>query len=82
LDDHPIVTSILCRRILELSVDPGKESVVIVAHGPNEEEDNLKWIKTMESMAQRCNEHVKEVKGKPFKAILSLTVRDDAPEPI
>ncbi len=82
LDDHPIVTSIVCQRILELSEDPSKESVILVAHGPNSEEDNVGWLKNMESIAKKCSKEVFKKKGKTFRAILSVTVRDDAPKPI
>ncbi len=82
LDDHPVVTSIVCRRISELSEDPSRESVILVAHGPNDEEDNLGWLTTMESMGRKCAQRIQEEKGKAFRAILSVTVRDDAPEPI
>ncbi len=82
IDDHPIVTSIVCRRILELSIDPSKEAVILVAHGPNGEEDNVKWLTTMESIGNRCAKQIYEEKGKSFRAVLSVTVRDDAPEPI
>jgi len=49
---------------MELSGDPQRESVVIVAHGPNGEEEKLKWLKTMENPAERCAEHVQRVRGK------------------
>jgi sirohydrochlorin ferrochelatase len=74
LDDHPAIVSVVCDRIRELSKDPENETVVIVAHGPNDEEDNRKWLLTMEKIAKKCN--------MGFRNIFSVTVRDDAPEPI
>jgi len=41
LDDHPAVAGIVRDRILALSEDPEKETVVLVAHGPNGEEATL-----------------------------------------
>ena len=82
IDDHPVITSIVCRRISELSKDPSTEAVILVAHGPNSEEDNVKWLTTMESIGNKCAKQIYEEKGKMFRAVLSVTVRDDAPEPI
>ncbi len=82
LDDHDVVVSIVCERALELSRDPSRESLIIVAHGPNGDEDNVMWLRTMESIAVKCREHLLRTKGESFRNILSVTVRDDAPEPI
>ncbi|MDQ7038085.1 MAG: CbiX/SirB N-terminal domain-containing protein [Aquificota bacterium] len=82
LDDHPVVSEILGDRAWELSRDPANETLIIVAHGPTEESYNRRWIKNMESIARRCQELTEEKFGKPFKNVFSITVRDDAPEPI
>lgn len=81
LDDHPVVAEILHKRILELSTDPANETVLLVAHGPNNEDNNQKWVETLESLSQQIQSTQKE-EGTPYKQIFSLTVRDDAPEPI
>ncbi len=81
LDDHPVVADILSRRIQELSSNPANETVLLVAHGPNEESDNRGWVRTMESLSKKI-QTLQEEKGDPYKQIFSLTVRDDAPEPI
>ncbi len=82
MDDHPTVAEIICDRALELSKEPSKEILVIVAHGPNAEEDNAKWLESMESIAKQCQKIVIEKRGGAFKSIFSITVRDDAPEPL
>jgi len=82
LDDHPVVTSIVCRRISELSRNPSEEAVILVAHGPNGEEDNVGWLAAMESIGKECARRILREKGETFRAVLSITVRDDAPEPI
>jgi len=82
LDDHPVVISIVCDRILELSENPERETVILVAHGPNSEEDNVKWLLTMERIGKECDKKVKSLRGTSFRNVLSVTVRDDAPEPI
>jgi len=82
LDDHPIVADILRRRILKLSKDPARETVVLAAHGPNGEEDNTGWVKNMESLAAQVQKMQKENNCNLFRNILALTVRDDATEEI
>ncbi|MFP8488908.1 sirohydrochlorin chelatase [Gracilimonas sp. Q87] len=82
LDDHPIVAEILGRRILSLSETPQNETVVLVAHGPNGEEDNTGWVKSMESLAVQVQQKQIEEGLSKFKNIMALTVRDDASEEI
>lgn len=77
LDDNPLVAQILFERIQELSKAPSKELVVLVGHGPNGEEDNMKWVSDMESLADQIRGLQKKA-GKESKMILSMTVRDDA----
>jgi len=82
LDDHPMVADILRRRILKLSNEPARETVVLAAHGPNGEEDNIGWVKNMESLAAQVQNMQKENNSDIFRNILALTVRDDASEEI
>lgn len=77
LNDHPLVVNILYERITELSKSPEDETVILVAHGPNDEEDNRNWIKTLDNIADEIR-----AKKKNFKNIFCVTVRDDAPEEI
>ena len=81
LDDHAIVADILFDRIKELSVKPSNETVIIVGHGPNPEEDNKNWVKNMESLAAQISEKQKAA-GVSSRLILSVTVRDDADKDI
>ena len=81
LDDHPVVAQILQKRIQQLSSNPANETVLLVAHGPNAEDDNQKWIETMESLAQKIQSNQQE-QGHPYKQIFSLTVRDDASDAV
>jgi sirohydrochlorin ferrochelatase len=76
LKDHPIVADILASRARSISRDPAKEAIVIVAHGPNKEDDNRRWLADMGSLANRIR-----TTGR-FASIDYLTLRDDAPEPI
>ena len=81
LDDHAIVADILFDRIKELSVKPANETVIIVGHGPNPEEDNKNWVQNMESLAAQVQEKQKKA-GASSRIILSVTVRDDADKEI
>jgi len=81
LDAHPLVASIIYDRISELSIDPTNETILIVAHGPTQEQDNKNWVKAIESLADQIRA-IQSEKGSKFKQIFGLTVRDDANEAI
>jgi sirohydrochlorin ferrochelatase len=76
LNDHPIVAEILASRARAISREPAKETLIIVAHGPNEEEDNRRWLADMASLAGR----IKQMER--FASLEYLTLRDDAPKPV
>lgn len=76
LNDHPIVADILSTRARSISRKPAEEAVVIVAHGPNEDEDNRRWLADMASIAERFRAR------ETFAAVEYLTLRDDAPKPV
>ncbi len=72
LDSHPIVASILAARAREVSRDPAREIVIIVAHGPEDEASNDKWLSEMRALSQRVADEI------PFARVEYQTVRDDA----
>ncbi len=76
LNDHPLVANILASRARSISHDPTREAVVIVAHGPNEDEDNRRWLADMGRVVERIRSTER------FAAIEYLTLRDDAPKPV
>lgn len=76
LNGHRIVAEILASRALTISRDPAAEAAIIVAHGPNEEDYNQKWLADMRALAEGVAEIV------PFASIDYLTLRDDAPAPV
>jgi hypothetical protein len=76
LNDHPIVAEILASRARSISQDATGEALVVVAHGPNEEEDNRRWLGDMATLAARIRTNER------FASIDYLTLRDDAPKPI
>ena len=76
LNDHPIVADILASRARAISCEWAKEALIVVAHGPNEEEDNRRWLVDMASLVER----IKQTES--FAALEYLTLRDDAPRPV
>jgi len=76
LDRHPLVAEILMSRAAAISKDPENEVVILVAHGPVEEEENNLWLGDMAALAKQM------ATGHKFRRIEYLTVRDDAPDPI
>ena len=80
LNDHDLVAEILLENANELSRSKETEVLILVGHGPINEDDNTNWVKTMESLSKKI--HNMSGKAKSFKMIFSLTVRDDAEEQI
>lgn len=76
LNDHPIVADILASRARSISRVPGEEAVIIVAHGPTDDEDNRRWLADMASLAARVQQ------AEAFASIDYLTLRDDAPDAV
>ena len=76
LDDHPIVADILASRARSISQNPAQEAVIIVAHGPNDDEDNRRWLADMASLARRIRN------TETYASVDYLTLRDDAPKPV
>jgi sirohydrochlorin ferrochelatase len=76
IDYHPSVSAEFCQRAKALSRAPGKETILIVGHGPNEDDNNLKWLATFNRYAQ----DLKSSCG--FSGAAGYTLRDDAPEEI
>lgn len=75
LNRHPIVADILYDRAKAISKNPEEEVLILVAHGPNPDDDNRKWLADMEALAALMKPRT------TYHRIEFLTVRDDAPEP-
>ncbi len=76
MDDHPLIAAILADRARALSRNPGDESLVIVAHGPNEDAEAARWIDATRSLGSHVRSAV------PFRDIDVRLLRDDAPKPV
>lgn len=76
LDDHPIVTRILAACLQEMSKEPAAETLLLVGHGPNDEEYNRLWLEALGQHARRLQEQF------GFRRSEVFTLRDDAPAEI
>jgi sirohydrochlorin ferrochelatase len=75
-DDHPLIAEVLLQRVLEVSQDPARETVILLAHGASKNEDDQFWIKQMKQQA----EFIRAKVPRRFRAIKVATVREDWPE--
>ncbi len=79
LNDNPVLVRILLDRIKQLSKKPKNETVILVAHGPNDKDDNIKWLAELHKISNQ----IKSAYGvTSFREVTYLTLRDDAPEEI
>jgi hypothetical protein len=71
------VSRILHERIVEISREPARETVILVAHGEKTEEGNARWLSTIQT-------HIDRLKQDPhcaqLRTIRAATVREDWPE--
>lgn len=74
LNDDQTLSQIIQKRALEMSQNSQQEELILVAHGPNGDEDDLLWLRDLNTHSNRIQI--------PFSKIHVVTLRDDAPEPI
>ncbi|BCA56665.1 hypothetical protein W02_38050 [Nitrospira sp. KM1] len=76
-EQNPDIALILHKRIAEVSTDPAKETVLLVAHGEGTDEGNDKWLAVM-------NQNIERLRQDPhcaqLRAVKALTVREDWPK--
>jgi hypothetical protein len=76
LNSHPYVSAIAMDRARAISTSAANEVVVLVAHGPVPDDDNVRWLKELAVIAGQVKASA------PYAAVEYLTVRDDAPKPV
>jgi sirohydrochlorin ferrochelatase len=76
MDGHAFISEILLDRARALAGSPAQATVVLVAHGPNDEEENRLWLQDMQSHAR----FLRQRGG--FREVKALTHRNDAPAPV
>lgn len=74
LMDSPQMGQVLAKRALALSRDPERESILILAHGPEDDGENRRWIDKITGLAGQIG------RAAPFKNVRVETLREDWPE--
>jgi hypothetical protein len=72
MEDHPLVAEMLIDHAAEISRDPAREEIIIVAHGPVDEQDNKTQLATMENLAVY-------LRNRGYAGVYPVTLQDDAP---
>ncbi len=73
---HPLMSEILAEHALELSVDQANEVVVLISHGPEDAESNMRELETLAEHADRMSAATE------FAEVRAFTLQDDAPTAI
>lgn len=76
-EEHPWIAQILHERIVEISQDPSKETVILLAHGDKAEGGNTKWLQVMQANIERLKQEPHCAK---LNVIRAATAREDWPE--
>ena len=75
-DDHPLITEILLDHVAAVSSNPENEVVIIVAHGPEDIEDNVLDLEIMQAHVDRFKEST------DYSDVKIINLQDDAYPPI
>ena len=76
MDSDRLLGRILADQIGSVSKGPKNESLILVAHGPNNEADNDKWLACLKVQAA----YLQWAHG--FRRVDAATIRDDAAKPV
>lgn len=76
MDGDPLLSRILIDQVKPLVKDTRNESLVLVAHGPNDDAENERWLGHLRAHAKCLQEQY------GFRRVAALTLRDDAPAKI
>ena len=76
IDDHLIAKQIIFDFAQEISMNPGNEVVIIIAHGPVSKTNNEFELELLENIAIYIREYGK------FNDVRAFTIQDDAPKEI
>jgi sirohydrochlorin ferrochelatase len=76
MDEHEVISGILTEQARAMSRDTASESLVLVAHGPTNEEFNHQWLAKLGHHAERVRRSL------GFRRVEVITLRDDAPKPV
>lgn len=76
-EEDPGIAEILHERIVEISRDPSHETVILVAHGSEDDQANSRWLASMNRQIETLR---KDPHCSKLKAIYPVTIREDWPE--
>lgn len=74
LADAAEMGAVLADRAMALSEDPARESVLILAHGPEDDAENERWLAKIGERAEAVRS------AAPFRRVQVETLREDWPE--
>ncbi|HYD88436.1 MAG TPA: hypothetical protein VEA80_13250 [Vitreimonas sp.] len=74
LAEAPELGAVLAERARALSQAPSRESVLILAHGPEDDAENERWLAHIDARAEAVRQ------AAPFRAVRVETLREDWPE--
>lgn len=72
--DAPGMGEVLAARARALSRDPSREDVLILAHGPGDDDENRRWLARLDERAGAVRAAL------PFRRVAVETLREDWPE--
>lgn len=76
MNHDPLIAGILLDHARAISTDPPKEAVIIIAHGPEDNEDNPPDLAEVQLLADWVQ------KKSRFASVQALNIQDDAPPPV
>jgi sirohydrochlorin ferrochelatase len=71
--EAPAMGQVLAERARALSRQPSEEDVLILAHGPADDEENARWLEHLEARANAVRQAL------PFRRVQVETLREDWP---
>lgn len=74
LADAPEMGAVLAKRAVHLSQHPAQEDVLVLAHGPGDDDENARWVAELEARAEAIR------RARPFRRVQVATLREDWPE--
>jgi hypothetical protein len=70
----PEMGEVLAQRARALSRDPATEDVLILAHGPADDDENARWLAQIDARADAVRQ------ARPFRRVQVETLREDWPD--
>ena len=75
-ENNSLICEILKDRVMEISRNPEKETVLLIAHGARDDKRDKRWIDILQKHADCIKKHTQD----SFKDIRGFTVREDWPK--